>query len=76
MFLMAVILFSLPSHIYSQGNVIEREKPSQYVEVTEEKPKPTFFQGFSISADLFPISPSEAYIPWVVVMKLLLMINH
>ena len=55
MFLMAVILFSLPSHIYSQGNVIEREKPSQYVEVTEEKPKPTFFQGFSISADLFPM---------------------
>ena len=54
-YIIAVILFSLPSHTYSQGNVIEKEKPSKYVEITEEKPKLTFFQGFSISADLFPI---------------------
>lgn len=54
-----VILLIVFLHInlpaYSQGNVIESEQPSQYIEITEEKPKMDFFQGFSLSADLFPI---------------------
>ncbi len=53
--LLLSLFMAFPLGIFSQGNVIEPEKPSQYVEVTEEKPKMDFFQGFSLSADLFPL---------------------
>ena len=53
--LMTVIAFIIPLKTYSQGNVLEPEKPTQYVEISEEKPLMDFFQGFSLSADIFPL---------------------
>ena len=54
-FLLLSLALLYPLELLSQGNVIESEKPSQYIEIREEKPKMDFFQGFSLSADLFPI---------------------
>ena len=39
--------------ISAQGNVVEPEKPSKYVEVALEKPELIFFQGFTLGVDLF-----------------------
>lgn len=53
--LLLIFLFSVSQFAFSQGNVLEKEQPSQYIEITDEKPKLDFFQGFSLSADLFPL---------------------
>ena len=53
--LLPVLLVFLPSPALAQGNVIAPEKPSKYVELDVEEPKMPFFQGFTVSADLFPI---------------------
>ena len=55
MVLLPVLLVFLPSPALAQGNVIAPEKPSKYVELDVEEPKMPFFQGFTVSADLFPI---------------------
>ena len=55
MVLLPVLLVFLPSPALAQRNVIAPEKPSKYVELGVEEPKMPFFQGFTVSADLFPI---------------------
>ena len=54
-----VFLVMLPLLSYGQGNVLEREQPSQYIADVLDNPKPDFFQGFSMFFDLFsPIQRS------------------
>lgn len=53
--ILAIILFLASVSAQAQGNVIEPEQPSKYIEIADEQKQMDFFQGFSISADLFPI---------------------
>ena len=58
LFFVVLFLFVTPAFhnvVVAQGNVPEPEKPSLYVEVKEDKPKIPFFQGFTLSADVYGI---------------------
>lgn len=49
-----LILFSASSLLlHAQGNVQEPPKPQKYVAIVEETPHLSFFQGFTLSADVF-----------------------
>lgn len=46
---------SIPVQLSAQGNVVEPEAPSKYVEELLEEPKLELFQGFSASFDVFSV---------------------
>lgn len=50
---MLLVFVFLPQKALCQGNVLEPEKPSKYVENVVESPKLNLFQGFTLAADLF-----------------------
>ena len=53
-FLFLCILFLAHTcQLHAQGNVQEPPKPQQYVAVIQEEPQLAFFQGFTLSADIF-----------------------
>ena len=51
--LLYVLFLAHSFQIHAQGNVQEPPTPQKYVAVVSDAPKLTFFQGFTLSADIF-----------------------
>ena len=51
-----ILSFFCSLSVKAQGNILEPELPTQYVEIKEEKPKSPFFQGFTLSADVVGVA--------------------